>query len=151
MQEKGKLPITELIVLESDSTQWSILRNKLVSEIKFSGIIKMNEQKKVRVSLEIVKIMHSDDTTGKNTCSVETNFLNRDATLGLIKLREFFLDYLDNACWTFFGYITGDGTKTPIIIRYYEKIDLAIYAIKTKDQAVDKFFPAGISIDPSLN
>lgn len=151
MQQKGKIPVSELIVLESNSDQWSILRNGLVNEIKFSGIVEMNEQKKIRLNLLIVKVLHSDDTIGKNTCAVETNFLDRDATLGLIRLREFFLDYLDNACWTFFGYITGDDSNVPIIIRYYEKINLAIYAIKTKDQKVENFFPAGIPKDPSMN
>ncbi len=151
MLEKGKIPVTEIIVLESTNDQWSLLRNRLVSEIKFSGIVKLNEQKKIRLNLLIVKVLHSDDIKGKNTCMVETNFLDKDATLGLVKLMEFFLDYLDNACWTFFGFIISNDKNIPIVIRYYEKIDLAIYAMKTKDQTVKNFFPASIPADPSLN
>lgn len=149
--KKGNIPLSEKIVLESNSDQWILLKKGLVSKVESSGIIQVSKEKKIRINLTIVKIIIPGEVIEEVDCLVEAKFLNSDSVKGLIEVTKFLFDFLSKSCWTFFGYINNGDNNIPIIIRYYESFDFAVYAIKTKEQKIENFFPAGVPKDPTWN
>ena len=50
---KGKIPVTGVILLESDEAQWSLLANGLVNEFRMSGVVEIEPGRRVRVRMII--------------------------------------------------------------------------------------------------
>lgn len=143
MLQKGKLPISEFIILESNANQWTLLKNKLVKEIKFKGYIKITPEKKVAVNLVILQAIHSSQSPSKTTFSLDT-YMSAETALGLKRISEFLNDFLNNHCWLLFGYIDGEN-RIPVIINYYEEFNFAIYSQKTGKELDNQFFPLGVN------
>lgn len=142
---KGKLPVTQLMILESDESQWRMLIKGLINSLKTTAVIEIEkESKKVRINLVITNILPPENLRGINRCSTETN-LGEEVTTGLSRSKEFLGDYLDKTAWLFIGYIDGEN-EIPILITYYQSIQLTVYTQKLKEENNGSFFP-----NPQLN
>lgn len=125
--EKGKLPVTERLILESGKPEWQPLANRFVKEFKTSAIIKLDSDKKIRINLVINTIIPPEWTKITNSCRTTTNI--EMMSDGLSRVNHFFNDYTRKTVWTFIGYIDGEN-KAPIIIVYFEEVNIFIYTQK---------------------
>jgi len=142
---KGKLPITEKIILESDESQWRLLVDGLINTLKTTALVTLEKElKTVRLNLVITRIYPPELYEKKNKCSLETNG-GRELSMGLTRARLFFNNYLDKTTWLFMGYIDGEN-RVPILITHYHEIKITIYTQKLKVEETATFFP-----DPRLN
>lgn len=142
---KGKLPATEFIKLESNEDQWNMLIRGLFNELKTTAIIQKEKDQNVRIRLVITKIYRPEEFIRSNKVIVETN-MEKDIANGIFRNREFINDFLSEKSWLLFGFIDGEE-KVPILINYYETINIAVYSQKLKEDEAKAFFP----IDPNLN
>lgn len=136
---KGKLPITQMMTLESEESQWWLLIRNLINDLKTSALVEIEPGRKVRIQLVIDQIIPPEYTKTKNQCMTQTN-LGEKAAIGISKSKEFLSDFLDKTTWIFMGYIDGDE-KTPILIVYYQSINITIYTQKLKGETNENFFP----------
>jgi hypothetical protein len=136
---KGKLPITEFIILESGKEHWSMLINGLIKELKTSGIVKMESGVKVRVNLLISKIIPPEQKTEKHFSRTNCN-MSQDVSSGLSRIQDFFVNFMGNSAWIFIGHIIGDNQQK-IIINYYEKVEIFIYTQQLKTEDKKDFMP----------
>lgn len=127
---KGKLPITEKIILESNEDQWRLQVNGLVTEFKTSGIIEKEPGEKVRIALTIHKIVPPERMRWEEIVSLQTN-ANQEFAESLGRSLEFLYHSLLKTAWLFYGYINGDE-KIPVAIIYIQSINLSIYTQKLK-------------------
>lgn len=133
---KGSIPLTELIILESKANEWRMLSNNLTEELKTSGLIKLGSGNMVRINLIFTKIIPPENLNGKTSCRVSINMTGHvvaNLAGGLAKSREFINNFLNKSTWIFLGYIEGTN-KLPILVIYYESIDLAVYTVQLKKQ-----------------
>lgn len=144
---KGKLPPSELIVLESEESQWRILTNGLINEFKTTALIEKEPKVKVRVQLVITKIIPPEGLRGESVCRTTAANQLKKLTVGISRASEFLMNYLDKRVWMFVGYIDGEN-KIPVLIMYYQVINLAVYTQKLAQDTHEEFFPSG---SPSLN
>lgn len=136
---KGKLPVTQILVMESDESQWMMLVRGLINNLQTTALVEKEPGKKVRIRLVIDQIIPPDYTRTKNTCSTQTT-LGENFAIGISKSKEFLNDLLDKTTWMFMGYIDGDE-KTPILIIHHQLINITVYTQKLKDEDKNKFFP----------
>jgi len=136
---KGKLPVTQMIKLESDESKWMMLVRGLINELKTTALIEKDPGVEVRIRLVIDQIIPPEHMRGKNICRTETN-LGENVAIGLSRSREFFSNFLDKTTWLFLGYIEGEE-KAPILITYYQSIEITIYTQKVKGEEKKEFFP----------
>lgn len=136
---KGKLPVSQMLKMESDEAQWRVLVRGIINEFKTTAIVEREPNIPVRIKLVIKKIIPPEHATTKNICHTETS-LGKSVAIGLSRSWEFFSDYLGKSTWLFLGYIDGE-TKTPILITYYESINITIYTQKLNEEDHKKFFP----------
>ncbi len=143
--EKTKLPISDVITLESNPDQWTLVFRKLIKEISFHGIIAIDNNRKVKISIVIQKVLPPEHSRSETRCNTNTN-MGQDISIGISRITEFLNDYLAKDCWLLSGYIDGEH-RIPIVIMYYEKLDLAIYSQKLTTEDVSKFMPAHFNIN----
>ena len=136
---KGKIPVTQILILESDESQWMMLVRGLVNNLKTTAIIEREPGEKVRVRIIIEKIIPPNYITTANRCLTQTP-LGENFAVGISKSKEFLNNLLDKTTWLFMGYIDGDE-KTPILIVHHQLINITIYTQKLKDEDGKKFFP----------
>lgn len=136
---KGKLPVSQMLKMESDEAQWWVLVRGIINEFRTTALVETEFNGEVRIKLVINKIISPEQFRTRNTCSAETN-LGKSAAISLSKSKEFFSNYLDKSTWLFFGYIDGD-IKNPILITHYKSINVTIYTQKTSEEDHKKFFP----------
>lgn len=65
--------------------------------------------------------------------------MGENISSGLTRTKKFLIDYLDKNEWILIGFINGDR-GLPILIMYYEKIDIYIYSQKQKNEESRLFF-----------
>lgn len=135
---KGQLPITGLLKLESNKDQWNLLKKGLIRELNTTALIERENLASVRIKLVITSIISPNESKKSCSCSVVTN-LGDEISMGMTRTVKFFSDYIAKSEWVFFGYISGD-TNLPIIILYYESINIFIYSQKLKTEENDLFF-----------
>ncbi len=104
---KGKLPITEKIILESNEDQWKLQVNGLVTELKTSGIIEKEPGEKVRVKLTIHKIVPPEGMRWEEIVSLQTN-ADQEFAESLKRSLKFLYHSLLKTAWLFYGHIEGD-------------------------------------------
>ncbi len=138
--KSGKLPMTQMMTLESNESQWRMLIRNLINELKTSALVEREPGCKVRVNLVITKIIPPEQVRTMNVCISETT-LGLNIAVGLSKSKEFLSDYLDKTTWLFIGYIES-SEKVPILITYYQSINITIYTQKTGVEDIKKFFPS---------
>ena len=138
MQNKGKLPVTGFITLESNEDNWRLLVKKLINELKTTAVLEREPGKKVRISLVIDFILPPDKMRTRSQCTSTTD-LGKEISVGLSRTKEFFNDHINSKTWLFKGYIDGEN-HIPIFIVYYEIINTMIYTQKLATENDDHFF-----------
>jgi hypothetical protein len=144
---KIKLPISKEIFLESNSDQWRLFFRKLINNLYFFGIISIDDSRKVRISISIERVLPPELSRSETKCKTETD-MGQDVSIGISRITEFLNDHLAKDCWLLFGHIQGEN-KIPILIMYYESINLAIYTQKLTTETLTNFVPK--NINPQLN
>lgn len=137
--EKGKLPITEKIILESDESLWNLFINGLIEEVKTSGVIEKEPNVRVRVKLTITDIASPKNLWWRKNIQLTTS-LKQEFAEGLKRSLGFMYEYLFKTTWLFYGYIDGEE-KIPITIIHVQSLDLSVYTQKLKDEPIKMFFP----------
>lgn len=137
---KGQLPITQMIILESNESQWRLLTQGLIKELKITGIIEKEPNMKVRVNLVINTIFPPERSFIDKTFNIETN-LGEAYTKSMLRSFDFLNSFLIKTVWFFFGYIDGEE-KIPILIMHISTIDKTIYTQKLKEEETKNFFPS---------
>lgn len=146
----AKLPVSQIIQLQSGEEQWSLLIRGLINDFKCTGLIERENQLRAKVNLVIQKVISPDMLKSKNACTTKTN-MGEDVGKGTSRITEFFHDHLDKDRWMLFGYIDGQN-QIPILIIYYKSINLAIYTQKLISEELEGFLPNHlIPRDSSLN
>ena len=136
---KGKLPVTEKIILESNEDQWRLQVNDLVAELKTSGIIERELGEKVRIKLTIHKIVPPERMWWEEIVSLKTDS-NQEFEESLRRSLEFLYGSLIKTAWLFYGYIDGEE-RIPVAIIHIQSINLSIYTQKLKTESMRMFFP----------
>lgn len=134
---KGKIPLTEKMILESNESQWRLLTQGLINELKTSALIQLEPDRKVRIKLVIDKIAPPENTKRYGSFETTSSF-SEEVSKGLARQSEFLHDFLNKNIWIFMGYIDGEE-KTPILITYYTIIDMFIYTQKLATENVKDF------------
>lgn len=141
---RGKIPITERIILESEESQWRLLDRRIIKQLKTTGLIELPSKKKIRIKLILTEIIAPENIQRKTNCLIEGN-VEKSINLGLARITEFISNFLEEGKWIFIGLIDGEN-KLPIIIAYYPILKIFIYTQKTKHESLKTF-----SDFPSLN
>lgn len=142
---KGKLPVTGLIQLESDEKLWNLLINRLINEVKTSGIIEKEPGVKVRVNLIFKEIYKPGSVISETSASISTNFL-KEFSQGLSRLYTFLFETLEKECWFFFGYMDGEE-KIPVAVLYFKNIKMTLYSQKLRNEEITTFLPTNIFLN----
>ena len=142
---KIKLPVSKQISLESTPDQWRLFFKNLINNLSFFGIIAIDSDRKVKISISIEKVLPPEFSYSETKCKTQTD-LGQNMAIGISRITEFLNDYLAKDCWLLFGYIQGEN-KIPILIMYYESINLAIYTQKFKNENLVNFLPSNISLN----
>jgi len=137
--ETGKLPQTQFMELMSNEDQWRLLISGLINEIKTSAIVEKEPGRKVRISLVIDMIIPPEYWKNKTICHVDSN-VDKNIVNGISRTREFINDHLSKSAWLFSGYIDGN-TKVPIVIIYYQSVNLTVYTQKLSGEDIYNFLP----------
>lgn len=126
--EKGKLPVTEKLILESSEPQWRLLTNRLINELKTTALIELSPGKKIRVNLVLTNAWPPENITSDLICNSKIN-LGSVASKGTTRIAFFMNTLIFQNKWIFLGHIDGVN-KVPIIIEYYTEVDIFIYTQK---------------------
>jgi hypothetical protein len=135
---KGKLPITEKIILESEESQWRLVTRGIINELKTTGVVEISTERRVRIRL-LIKEVIPPETMNKQTRSHVYGNLGPDSSQGLARINEFISDIIERDAWIFTGIIEGDKI-VPIVIMYYPVLQVAIYSQKLKQEKREEFF-----------
>lgn len=146
----AKLPVSQMIELQTNEDQWSILMRGLINEFKCTAIIQRENELRAKVNLVIQNIVSPDMLKSKTKCTTTTN-MGEDVGKGTSRITEFFHDFLDKDRWMLFGYIDG-ANQIPILIIYFKSINIAIYTQKLISEELKGFLPSHlIPRDSSMN
>lgn len=135
----AKLPVSQMIELQSNEDQWGILIRGLINEIKCTALIQRDNQPRAQVNLVIQKIISPDMLKSKTQCTTTTS-MGDDVGKGTSRITEFLHDFLDKDRWMLFGYIDGPN-QIPILITYYKSISVTIYTQKLISEQLKGFLP----------
>lgn len=129
---KGKLPVTELLVLEAKKEEWQMLSGQSIN-YQTTALIERFKGIKVRVKLLIRQIYSPNDVRHK-TMVRSYGVFNEIVPRGQERLIEFFNNNIINKnLWIFVGLIEGEN-RVPIIIYYYENLGIYIYTQKLENE-----------------
>lgn len=138
MTQKGKLPITGFITLDSNPEQWKLLVSRLIPRVNSIGII----DEKYKVRLEIEYIISPELLRVRNI-----EHPNKDQLLDSADLKAFdrICSFADDAMrkttWLMYATIVGPSTRVPIMILHFERFNLSAYTQKISEEEKAKFFP----------
>lgn len=129
---RGKLPVTELLVLEAKKEEWQMLSGQSIN-YQTTALIERFKGIKVRVKLLIRKIYSPNDA--RHTAMVRSHSpFNEIFPKGEERLIAFFHNnILSNNLWILVGLIDGEN-RVPIMIYYYEGLDIFIYTQKLETE-----------------
>lgn len=134
---KGKLPVTGIILLESDEVQWSMLANGLINEFHMSGVVEIEPGRRVRIRMLIKEVLAPDMLRSQNKCITQSN-LGEEVAGGINRINEHVTNFLSSKQWIMIGEIEAENPM-PVIIIHYCLIEKSFYAQKTKDESMKKF------------
>lgn len=129
---KGKIPLTERIILESKEDKWRMLTRGLINELKTTGLIQISPEKSVRLRLKITIIIPPEDIYKHIVTDVVSN-QDVETSKGLSRISNYLAEALQKEEWVFVGCIEGEN-ETPIIISHYPSLNLSIYTQKKKSE-----------------
>ncbi len=136
-EKKPGLPITQFIKLDTTPEQWDLLANKAIESLPTTGLIKKDEETQLKIKIEIVKVLNPKQLTRRH--GYFTSNLDQTTTESMARVQQFFYEQYHQKIWLIFGIIKGKK-EFPIVMFYYEKLDVCIYSIKQQDEDVNKFF-----------
>lgn len=145
-----KFPTTQIIKLSSNIDQLSLLEKGLIKDIRTKGIVSRKEQSNVIVNIRIIKVFSPKNFTGTFKTHLKTQTISKSDAIVLETIYDFFNAFCNEKRWLIVGYIEGKK-EHPILIVYYEIIDIAVYSIKFSTNEIENFFPAGIPSNPRNN
>ncbi len=134
---KGKLPVTEKMVLKSAEAEWNLLSIGLIRELRTSAIVEISPNQKVRINLVINNVLSPNQITFRIFCKSTSN-LGIEESQGFNRIASFVGNIIEKDNWILFGYIDGEN-KTPIIIVYYSTLNMFVYTQKTNAEAEKDF------------
>lgn len=137
--EKGKLPITGRIVLESNEDQWRLKVNGLINELKISGVIEKEPGMKVRVNITLSEIISPERLKFTDDMIFQSN-LEQVFVGGTYRTFSFLYNFFHKSTWIFLGYIDGNE-KIPVMILHIHDIGISIYTQKLKSEQLKIFHP----------
>lgn len=138
--EKGKLPVTEKIVLESGEEQWKLQANGLITELRTSGLIEKEPGMKVRVNMTFTKVIPPEQLHFTDQMALYANF-EEVFIGGMYRSYTFLYEFLHKSTWLFFGHIEGDE-RIPVMVLHIHDIGVSIYTQKLKSEQMKIFHPA---------
>ncbi len=141
-KKKIKIPPTAIMILESEETEWRLLIDGLINELKTSAIIelKSNPVRTIRINLSIEDIFPPESCHWefKSFCNSNTT---EEVSNGLCRIQEHLHNTIEKDSWTFVGKINNSAGDVPIIIQYYPVLNLFIYSQKLKSENERIFLP----------
>ncbi len=146
---KGKIPPTEIIILESSKDQWNLFAKGLIKSLTSDAIIQRSETSTVKIKIDFTFVSPPNTVHSSTQTNLISSTFSKNEAEGLRRAKEFFENFIDKKTWIIGGLISGEN-KTPIIIMYYENINIAVYAIKLTHEEISAFFPPGTP-SPSMN
>ena len=142
----GKLPNTGLIKLEMNKSAWAVFADgfNLIS-LPVTALVELGikEKKEGRINIVIQQIFSPNAFENITNVNHDSDNINPEISLGLVRIANFLSKYVNKNLWLLLGYLDGKN-KIPILITYYEAINLMVYTLKTDEDGL-RFF------DPSLN
>lgn len=146
--KKGKIPVTKTIELNSIPDQWRLIENNVINEHQCVGIVEQECGTKIKVSLTITHVASPQKHSIKTIARVRGN-KKEEKNIGIGRIEEFLSTMINKKICILSGYLKGDNT-VPILIIYYELLNISIYTIKFKREDSENFFPVDIPL-PSAN
>jgi hypothetical protein len=147
----GSIPKNEIITLCSNKEQWSLFAKGLINEFTTEALIKRSETSTVKIKIDFTFVYSPELCISKSMAVLDYfSGISKNNAEGIRRANEFFVNYVGKKMWVIGGYIQGQ-TRIPIILLYYEIIDICIYSIKFSDEDISDFFPAGFPTDARLN
>lgn len=137
---KGKIPLVGAILLESNDAQWSLLANKLISEFRTSGIIELEPNKRVRITMLIKEALNQNQIRTENRCVTQSN-MGPEIAGGVSRINEKVNDFLSSKSWMMIGEIEGEN-PVPIVLVHYCHIKMTFYSQKKENENLQNFFGA---------
>ncbi len=129
---KGKLPVTEMLVLETNKEDWQTLSGQSIN-YQTTALIERFKGINVRVKLLIRQIYSPNDVRHIAMVRSHSPF-NEIVPRGEERLIEFFHNNIMNKnLWILVGLIDGKN-RVPIIIYYYENLGIYIYTQKLENE-----------------
>lgn len=141
---KGKIPLSGVIMLESNDAQWSLLANKFISEFRMNGIIEIEPERRVRIRILVKRALNQNQMRTENRCITESN-MGPEIAGGISRIGEKVQDFLSSKQWVMMGEIEGEN-PVPIVLIHYCHINMTFYSQKKADESEIRFFGS-----PSLN
>lgn len=146
---RGKIPKTNKISIDNLAIdQWSMFNKSLITELTISGITINSDKRKIRLTFEVEKILSPREINfSRETLMHMTNNPDESHAEGVLRIDNFLSGYVNEKVWAIKATIKGKegNPDTPVVIIYYENIDLAIYTVKEKEESFSKFFPEKFS------
>lgn len=152
----GGIPDTEEIILESGKDQWELfIKGFLGPTFSTKGIVTIDKTNNVKgkITITIMEISPPGvyickSTTGASPVGIIN--IKKDEAKGIIKVTDFLISKLHESTWFFVGYINSKK-NIPVIILYYEKINISIYSIIKNEEEINAYFSKGIPDNIRLN
>lgn len=137
---KGKLPPTAEMILESNEDQWRLLVNGLINDLQTSAIVHITPERQVRVKMNIKTIIPPEHSQTLIQGKVNTN-LEKAVSNGIERIFNFFSNKIEEKKWIFVGTIKGES-EIPVVIIYYQIVNIFIYSQKLKNETGQEFIPS---------
>jgi len=138
----GKIPNTHLILLKSNISQWILVAKGLITELETEGVIKKPDGLvvKIKINLTFVQNPHTSRTINTDVSALNGFTIEQaEVSEGMRRIMEFFTKIIDSSVWILFGHIVGKN-NVPILILYYELVNISIYSLKVQNEGENNFF-----------
>lgn len=128
MSEKiGPIPKTAIITLETQKELWQNVNWKILKNFLTTGIVEHEGiKKRIKIDFQVVLTPDMFEVRAFAKPSENAHSMMLD---GISRTTELFLKYNSDFRWVILGVLEG-LKPTPILITYYENLDLYIYTIE---------------------
>lgn len=147
-KQSGKLPAEGKIILESVKEEWRLFESGFLSSFSTAGVIEQNNRR-LRIKIEVKSIISPSRHSSKTFVIGFNTGVDQEKAGGITRAKQFFANMINERVWLIFGYIKGKN-EIPIVIVYYEILDISIYAQKLAEEKMEIFLPTMFN-PPSSN
>lgn len=135
---RGKIPLSGVIVLESNDAQWSLLANRFISDFRMSGVIEIEPERRVRIQILVKRALSQKQMYTENRCTTESN-MGPEVSNGINRIHQKVNDFLSSKHWIMIGEIEGEN-PVPIVLIHYCHINMTFYSQKKENESELNFF-----------